>query len=231
MFPVARRVPHSDAKLFDLNLAQASGLLFASQFPGATAGMALDLVESGGVTEDALQSSDGARRDARAACYGATAAAAPWLRRLARNDIGLHSFDVDHLQGVGEPGAEQRLDVRLDPTFIHGERRFLDRSITATEYAACLSLCEIPVAQVRHGRLLTGIFLGLGRVSPGRDHAELDHRLIARLLDRHHAEAAEIDSPLLVGSVSVIQHEGLEAGRKHAHPETSQFAVPQERLL
>ncbi len=51
----------------------------------------------------------------------------PPSRRLATGDISLHPFDVAEGEAADEPGAQQRLDMSLDPAPVHFQSRCLDQ--------------------------------------------------------------------------------------------------------
>jgi hypothetical protein len=85
----------------------------------------------------------------------------PASRRLASGDIGLHPFDVAEVEAADKPSTRQRLDVSLNPTPVHLQRRCLDRSTMAAKDPAGFRFLQIPVAHFadRHA--------GAYRMSPG----------------------------------------------------------------
>jgi hypothetical protein len=85
-----------------------------------------DNLQPGGMTEKAAQRADRAARRASAARCGRLDPFAP--RRLAGGDVGLHPFDVVKRAAPHHPRPEEWLDVCLDPTKVHLQRRCLYRS-------------------------------------------------------------------------------------------------------
>lgn len=74
------------------------------------------------MTNDCLERSDAATRDAGTAGRPATAASGARLGSLSVLHIGLHLFDIGNFQMLHDTFSEQRDDVRLYATLVHVER-------------------------------------------------------------------------------------------------------------
>jgi hypothetical protein len=154
----------------------------------------------------------------------------PASRRLASGDIGLHPFDVAEVEAADEPSTRQRLDVSLNPTPVHLQRRCLDRSTMAAEDRAGFRFLQIPVAHFadRHAgayRMAPG-----GRIFAPGDAGQLLADEVTRILRRQSPVLTEHEQPGPPLDVPILDEKGPHAGRLHPDPKASQLAVPDEHV-
>ena len=172
-----------------------------------------------------LQGRDRARRDAGSPSRHPAAAGPSGFGSLSGGDVRLHAGDVGDFERADLPPTDQRFDMSFDPASVHREGGWLDWTIATSKDAAGPGFSQIPVANFGNGDRFPGTSR-FRRVIAVSDGAQLDPRLVARLLDRHDAKPAEHDPPATAFGIAVLKDEGLEARRNRPNPEPPQLSIP-----
>jgi hypothetical protein len=165
-----------------LVVAQPPLTTLEGELSNALRGVLADDVQPSRMTKEASQRSDRTARNPGAAGRPAASSRNPASCRFAHGDVGLHPLDVPQREPADEASAQQRLDVSLNATSVHLQRRCVDRPATAAENPASFGRLEIPVAHFgdRHASA-NRKSLGGGIFAPG-DAGQLLPGEVTRLL-------------------------------------------------